>query len=288
MKLHMANESNVETFDGMHEGVVILSQSTVNTTPGIMFCNKPAKKLIHEISDKVAQVCNRTSAVLSKDCFDFVQLGESTNRANLTSVGPRSIEQIVIAQRDEPEQNHCVYKFEAKSSESSRTGEQSESIAPVHSYYQIRVKSVQFCQKPATAVYFYDLSSHVTSLQLSKKLLKQVKKNASLTLSQMTLSHEFRSPLTSILMLLQSMLQSIIDEQKRRTIILIISQINLLICLVNDILDMKMIEQGKFVTRNQRFNPIDTFKFIMNIFAQQAGMQQTDLSFHIVPLPLTE
>jgi len=137
MKLHMANESSVETLNGMHEGVVILSQSTVNSNPDIMFCNQPAKKLIHQISDKVPKVCNRTAAVLSKDCFDFVQLGESTNRAtNLTSVGPRSIEQIVIAQRDEPEQNHCVYKFEAKSTDaSSQTGEQSDPIAPVQSYY---------------------------------------------------------------------------------------------------------------------------------------------------------
>ena len=46
------------------------------------------------------------------------------------------------------------------------------------------------------------------------------------------------------------MLESIIEEHKRRTILIMISQINLLICLVNDILDMKMIEQGKFVTRN--------------------------------------
>ena len=67
---------------------------------------------------------------------------------------------------------------------------------------------------------------------------------------------------------------------------IVISQINLLICLVNDILDMKMIEQGKFVKRDQRFNPLKTFKFILNIFAQQAEMQGTDLSFHAVPLPL--
>ena len=67
---------------------------------------------------------------------------------------------------------------------------------------------------------------------------------------------------------------------------IVISQINLLVCLVNDILDMKMIEQGKFVKRDQRFNPLETFKFVMNIFAQQAEMQQTDLSLHIVPLPL--
>ena len=94
MKLHMANESNVETLNGMHEGVLILSQSTVNSTPGILFCNQPAKKLIHQISDRVGHIftSSRTPAVLRKDCFDFVQLEEGATRAHLTTAGPRSIE----------------------------------------------------------------------------------------------------------------------------------------------------------------------------------------------------
>ena len=68
------------------------------------------------------------------------------------------------------------------------------------------------------------------------------KRNKSLHLSQMTLSHEFRSPLNSCLMLLESLLMQVFDEAVRKMILVLVSQINLLLCLVNDILDMKMID----------------------------------------------
>ena len=58
----------------------------------------------------------------------------------------------------------------------------------------------------------------------------------------MTLSHEFRAPLSSTLMLLEALLQSIKEESLRQIILMVISQINMLLCLVNDILDIKMIE----------------------------------------------
>ena len=58
----------------------------------------------------------------------------------------------------------------------------------------------------------------------------------------MTLSHEFRSPLNSCLMLLESLLMQVLEEALRKMILVLISQINLLLCLVNDILDMKMID----------------------------------------------
>ena len=65
----------------------------------------------------------------------------------------------------------------------------------------------------------------------------------------MTLSHEFSTPLTSTLMILESIIQTPLSESLRNSIMIVISQINLLLCLVNDILDLKMIEQGKFLTR---------------------------------------
>ena len=93
------------------------------------------------------------------------------------------------------------------------------------------------------------------------------KKNKTLNLSQMTLSHEFRSPLNSCLMLLESLLSRVVDQAIQKMILVLITQINLLICLVNDILDMKMIDEDKFVTRQEAFNPTKTFKFMLSVFA---------------------
>ena len=43
-------------------------------------------------------------------------------------------------------------------------------------------------------------------------------------------------------MLLESLLMRVLDEALRKMILVLVSQINLLLCLVNDILDMKMID----------------------------------------------
>ena len=67
----------------------------------------------------------------------------------------------------------------------------------------------------------------------------------------MTLSHEFRTPLSSSLMILESMLEFSMQEACRRLILLLISQVNLLLCLVNDMLDLKLIEMGEFVSRKE-------------------------------------
>ena len=54
-------------------------------------------------------------------------------------------------------------------------------------------------------------------------------------------------------MVLENMLQFEMQAACRRLVLLLISQVNLLLCLVNDMLDMKMIEMGEFVSRKEPF-----------------------------------
>lgn len=64
---------------------------------------------------------------------------------------------------------------------------------------------------------------------------------------QILISNEFRTPLSSVLMLLDSFLNfSNLNEMARETIWLVISQINLLLCLVNDQLDLRLIDLSQF------------------------------------------
>ena len=80
------------------------------------------------------------------------------------------------------------------------------------------------------------------------------------------MSHEFRTPLSSSLMVLENMLQFNLEESCHKLVLLLISQINLLLCLVNDMLDLKMIEVGRFVQRKEKFEADKVFKFILDIF----------------------
>lgn len=79
-------------------------------------------------------------------------------------------------------------------------------------------------------------------------------------------SRDVQTPLKTILILLEGMVKSITDEKFKKSIFVVISQINLLICLFNDIIDLKMIEVGNFVTKSIEFRPIKTFEYVLKIF----------------------
>ena len=57
--------------------------------------------------------------------------------------------------------------------------------------------------------------------------------------SETLLNDEFYVPLSSTLMLMQSLLKSIFEESQRRLLLTVIAQINMLICLISDIMDCK-------------------------------------------------
>ena len=59
------------------------------------------------------------------------------------------------------------------------------------------------------------------------------------------LSEEIHVPLTSTLMLLQSLSKTVVETHKR-LLLIVISQINMLICLISDVMDCKLIQMGQF------------------------------------------
>jgi len=69
-------------------------------------------------------------------------------------------------------------------------------------------------------------------------------------------------------MLLESLLSNIVDEANRHIILVVIQHINLLLCLVNDLLDLNMIERGIFTRKNEIFSPAESFKFVISMFSK--------------------
>lgn len=56
---------------------------------------------------------------------------------------------------------------------------------------------------------------------------------------------------------------------------LLIAQLNLLLCLVNDILDIKLIQVGKYELKQTKFRPQEALNFIVDMFKPQSDMQCT-------------
>ena len=80
-----------------------------------------------------------------------------------------------------------------------------------------------------------------------------------------------------MLMILESLLTLLFEEYMRDKVLLVIAQINLLLCQVTDMLDLILMDQGKFKARQETFSPRDAFNFVLNIFAKQAQLQKTTI-----------
>ena len=73
-------------------------------------------------------------------------------------------------------------------------------------YTMIRTKVIEYLQKPCIAIYLENMTKHVTSLRLESQILEQKNVNESLKSFTSTISHEFRTPLGTVLMFLENLL----------------------------------------------------------------------------------
>ena len=67
-------------------------------------------------------------------------------------------------------------------------------------------------------------------------------------------------------MFIESVLGQIRDVEQANKLQLVVANLNLLLSLVHDVLDLKVIESGQFVRNDTEFSPIDTLYFIKSIF----------------------
>lgn len=93
-------------------------------------------------------------------------------------------------------------------------------------------------------------------------------------------------PLSVVLSLLQSLLQVVAVESTRQLVQTMISQVNMLVVLFSNILDRRMIKLGQFKVSKELFGPTNTIQFIVDVYTQQARLQDSALHFRIVEAPI--
>ena len=104
----------------------------------------------------------------------------------------------------------------------------------------VRVKLTEYSGKPSIAIFFENVTQHVKKLRAESSLLEELNKNQSLESFTSTMSHEFSTPLSTSIMILEKKLsrESAQDSSSTR---LVLTQLSLLLSLVNDMLDLKLI-----------------------------------------------
>lgn len=69
---------------------------------------------------------------------------------------------------------------------------------------------------------------------------------------------------------------------------MIISQLNLLLSLVNGLIDINAIQQKKYQMKRVAFKPLEVFEFIQAMFANQMMVMNTTLDYHQVSVRTIE
>lgn len=101
------------------------------------------------------------------------------------------------------------------------------------------------------------------------------------------ISHEFRTPLTLILGPLEQMLSDAADKKGKKRIHTMLSNTQLLLNLINQLLDLSRLDGGKEKLRAARRDVVPFLKGVIANFETAAEQKKLDLSFHADPGNIT-
>ena len=140
-----------------------------------------------------------------------------------------------------------------------------ECPCPRRMYVSVEVKDMYYQEKPVKAIFLRDQTQYVYKrVLISKKEEDRIAQMQNLT---STVSHEMRAPLgiTQQYIELISRLKFKAENKKKfkHFLKLVMFQIVLMFGFVNDLLDLKTINEGIFEQRITVFDPKQVFKFIV-------------------------
>ena len=80
------------------------------------------------------------------------------------------------------------------------------------------------------------------------------------------MSHEFRTPLSTIIMFVNVMIESIKETALLHYLEMIKISLNLLLSLVNDMVDLKLAKENRLEPLLRDFSPTEEFQFVTDLF----------------------
>ena len=119
-------------------------------------------------------------------------------------------------------------------------------------------------------------------MRLERKVIQQKSEAQNLESYTAMISHEFRTPLATALMFIDIILGTMTDEFCIKYLNAIKSSLHMLLSLVSDMLDLKMIKEDKFMTNIKQFCPNQVLAFVKDMFSLQAKSQHIELRFKSV------
>jgi len=97
------------------------------------------------------------------------------------------------------------------------------------------------------------------------------------------MSHEIRTPMNAILGFIHLLKKNIKDEKNLSYVNIILSNSQTLLHIIDDILDLSTIENGKLVINKQFFHPQKELEYVVKLFEPTAKERSIELMYNIDP-----
>ena len=110
----------------------------------------------------------------------------------------------------------------------------------------ISCKRISFNDKNAVAIHFQNMTHLVKTVQLESKILEQQIKVNALQNYASIMQHEFKAPIATSVSFLETILFLPIPEQALHHVRLVISQMHMLMNLIDNLIECKSIIENNF------------------------------------------
>lgn len=142
---------------------------------------------------------------------------------------------------------------------------------------------MEYFEEEVTVVFMRDVSKEVANFTLTRKDAKNKAKLKTMRYSNENVAHEMRTPLASIIIIINLLLKLGCSAKEHRRAHKYFNQMKfqaqLLLHFVNDLLDYRLIKNQKFETNLINFNPNIAFADIIEMFKERAREQGIKLTF---------
>lgn len=183
------------------------------------------------------------------------------------------IRQILFSLKESASQSEGIYR-----SQSTSAIVRSTSI--LHNSMLVAVFAA-FLLAIATAVMIRKNQRHQAEIMASKQ--KAIKEADEKRRFLAYMSHEFRTPLSSVIGFAEQLEQAGLSNEQMEYLSAIISSSEILLTTVNDILDLSKLEAGKMTFLNEPFRPDQTIRQVIKSF--ESAAKEKGLAIRYKPIP---
>ena len=193
----------------VRQGVLVLHHGDPKSPRReVAFCNKAAARIL--TNTKLIE--NVTSDGFDTPIFFPFNTALDSEQGNATGEAGRSMLSIVD-EDDKRDQSRVdrIFKVVHSDSLSPRTAAEKR-------YTTIYVESIEYQQQPATAIYFEEMTQYVNVLKMESRILEEKNKSQSLESYTSMISHEFRTPISTSMTMIEGILKNF--DKARATLLL--------------------------------------------------------------------